>query len=78
VPTVAVIDHTDELHKIQCPTLIVAPGGDPIHLIDEYELLREKIKRCEFVVYDKLPHNITDTVPDRCAQELLRFLKTVA
>ena len=78
VPTVAVIDHTDELHKIQCPTLIVAPGGDPIHLIDEYELLREKIKRCEFVVYDKLPHNITDTVPDRCAQELLRFLRSIA
>lgn len=78
VPTVAVIDHTEELHKIKCPTLIVAPGGDPIHLIDEYELLREKIPRCEFVVYEKMPHNITDTVPDRCAKELLRFLKSVA
>jgi hypothetical protein len=26
------------------------------------------------VVYDGLPHNITDAVPDRCAEELKRFL----
>ena len=50
--------------------------ADPIHLIDEYELLRSEIKQCEFVVYEGLPHNITDTVPDRCAKELLRFLKS--
>ena len=53
-------------------------GADPIHLIDEYELLRREIRQCEFIVYENLPHNITDTVPDRCAQELLRFLKSVA
>ena len=74
----AVIDHTADLHKIRCPTMVVAPGADPIHLIDEYQLLRREIKQCEFIVYEGLPHNITDTVPDRCAQELLRFLKSVA
>jgi pimeloyl-ACP methyl ester carboxylesterase len=77
VPTVAVIDHTADLHKIRCPVMVVAPGADPIHLIDEYELLRREIKQCEFIVYEGLPHNITDTVPDRCAKELLRFLKSV-
>ena len=78
VPTVAVVDLTADLHKIRCPTLVVAPGADPIHLIDEYQLLRREIKQCEFIVYAGLPHNITDTVPDRCAQELLRFLKSHA
>ncbi len=78
VPAVAVIDHTAELHKIRCPVMVVAPGADPIHLIDEYELLRREIKQCEFIVYEGLPHNITDTVPDRCAKELLRFLKSHA
>lgn len=78
VPTVAVIDHTADLHKIRCPVMVVAPGADPIHLIDEYELLRREIKQCEFIVYEGLPHNITDTVPDRCAKELLRFLKSHA
>ena len=28
----------------------------------------------EFVVYDGLPHNITDAAPDRCAEDLRRFL----
>ena len=77
VPTVAVIDHTAELHKIRCPVMVVAPGADPIHLIDEYELLRREIKQCEFIVYEGLPHNLTDTVPNRCAKELLHFLKSV-
>ena len=66
---------TSELDRIRCPTLIVVPGADPIHQLDEYELLKAKIKQCEFVVYEGMPHNITDTVPDRCAGELLRFLK---
>ena len=76
VPTVAVVDLTTDLHKIRCPTLIVVPGADPIHRLDEYQLLRREIRQCEFVVYENLPHNITDAVPDRCAQELLRFLKS--
>ena len=37
-------------------------------------LLEREIQNCEFVVYEGLPHNITDTVPDRCAKELHRFL----
>ena len=36
--------------------------------------LERLIPDCEFVVYEGLPHNITDAVPDRCAQELKRFL----
>ena len=75
VTTVSVVDLTSELDRIRCPTLIVVPGADPIHQLDEYELLKAKIKQCEFVVYEGMPHNITDTVPDRCAGELLRFLK---
>ena len=76
VSTVAVVDLTPDLKKIQCPTLVVVPGADPIHRIDEYQLLEREIERCEFVVYEGLPHNITDTVPDRCAMDLLRFLKS--
>jgi 3-oxoadipate enol-lactonase len=52
----------------------VVPGGDPIHTVDEYRVLEQLIPDCEFVVYEGLPHNITDAVPDRCAQDLKRFL----
>ena len=74
VPMMRRFEVLDELHRITCPTLAVAPGGDPIHTVDHYRVLQEKIPDCEFVVYEGLPHNITDAVPDRCAQELKRFL----
>jgi hypothetical protein len=36
--------------------------------------MKEKVRDCEYVEYDGLPHNITDSVPERCAEELKRFL----
>jgi pimeloyl-ACP methyl ester carboxylesterase len=68
------IDLVPELHKVRCPVLVVVPGADPIHAIDDYLLIKGQIPNCEFVVYEGLPHNITDAVPDRCAEELKRFL----
>ena len=64
----------DDLHRIRCPVLAVAPGGDPIHTVDNYRALPDRIRHCEFIVYEGLPHNITDAVPDRCAEDLKRFL----
>jgi 3-oxoadipate enol-lactonase len=64
----------DDLHRIRCPVLAIAPGGDPIHPVDNYRALPDRIPGCEFIVYEGLPHNITDTVPDRCAADLRQFL----
>jgi len=74
VPLMAGVDLSSELAKIKCPTLAIVPGGDPIHNVDEYRVLQEQIPDCEFMVYEGLPHNITDAVPDRCANDLKRFL----
>jgi pimeloyl-ACP methyl ester carboxylesterase len=74
VPLMAGVDLTPELPQIKCPTLAVVPGGDPIHTVEEYRALERMIPGCEFVIYEGLPHNITDAVPDRCAEELKRFL----
>jgi 3-oxoadipate enol-lactonase len=74
VPMMAAVDLVPELHKIRCPVLCVVPGGDPIHDVGEYRLFEKLIARCEFIVYEGLPHNITDAVPDRCAEDLRRFL----
>ena len=64
-------------------------GGDPSHpevydvddvqdetdiTLAQYEVIRDHVPHCEFVVYRGYQHNITDAVPERCAQELLRFL----
>lgn len=74
VPLMASVDLRDRLAEIHCPTLVVVPGSDPISPMSYYQVFRERIPNVEFVVYDKLPHNITDAVPDRCAEELKRFL----
>jgi len=74
VPMMRRFEVLDDLHRIRCPTLAIAPGGDPIHKVDHYRVLQERIPDCEFIVYDGLPHNITDAVPDRCAEDYRRFL----
>jgi len=75
VPMMTRIDLVPELKKIRCPVLVVVPGADPIHPVSDYLLIKNQLPDCEFVVYDGLPHNITDAVPDRCAEELRRFLQ---
>ena len=74
VPMMERIDLVPELGRIRCPVLVVVPGADPILSVDNYMLIKRQIPDCEFVVYEGLPHNITDMVPDRCAEELRRFL----
>jgi pimeloyl-ACP methyl ester carboxylesterase len=74
VPMMRNFDFVSDLHRIRCPTLAVAPGGDPIHALEHYRALPQRIPDCEFVLYDGLPHNITDAAPDRCAQDYRRFL----
>ena len=68
------VDLRDGLGKIACPTLSVVPGDDPEHSLAEYEILRERVRNIEFVVFRGFRHNITDAVPDRCAKRLRDFL----
>jgi len=74
VPLMKSVDLTDQLHQIRCPTLAIVPDHDPISSMAQYEVLRNRIPHCEFIIYHDLPHNITDAVPDQCAEELKRFL----
>ncbi len=74
VPMMRRFEVLDELHLIRCPTLAIAPGKDPIHKLEHYSVLEERIPDCELLVYEGLPHNITDAVPDRCAEDYRRFL----
>jgi hypothetical protein len=55
--------------------LNVVPGHDPLGSPGQYEVYRQHVPHCEFIAYEGLPHNITDSVPERCASELLAFLR---
>lgn len=67
-------DWSDEVARIRCPTLVVIPGGETVGSIANYEPFRA-LGDVEFRVYDGLPHNICDAVPDRCAGDVRDFLK---
>lgn len=64
----------DDLARIACPTLIVAPAGDAIGNASAYADMHSRIKGSELLTYDVANHNICDYLPDRCARDALEFL----
>jgi pimeloyl-ACP methyl ester carboxylesterase len=67
-------DWSGEVERIRCPTLVVIPGGETVGSLDNYEPFR-RLPDVEFTVYDGMPHNICDAVPDRCAADVAAFLR---
>ena len=67
-------DWSDQLGRIQCPTLVGVPGAEPIGSTANYEPFRRLVPDVEMRVYDGAPHNICDAFPDRCTGDVLEFL----
>ncbi|MEO6749745.1 MAG: alpha/beta hydrolase [Casimicrobiaceae bacterium] len=67
-------DLTEDLSQIRCPTLIVAAGAETLHAASVYEDMRNRIADAQLIYYDTTGHNICDGYPERCADDLLRFL----
>ena len=67
-------DWSAEVERIRVPTLVVIPGGETVGSVANYEPFR-RLNDVEFRVYDGLPHNICDAVPDRCAEDVRDFLR---
>ena len=74
VSHMATRDWSEDLPRIACPTLIVAPGQEPIGENSTYEQMAHAIPNARLVSFEGMPHNIGDAAPERCAQEVLRFL----
>ncbi len=71
-------DWTPELPRIGCPTLILAPGAEPIGHHGQYEAMQAAIPDARLVTLQGMPHNIGDAAPERCAQEVLAFLQSLS
>jgi 3-oxoadipate enol-lactonase len=67
-------DWSTEVGRIECPTLVVVPGAETVGSTANYEPFR-RLRDVEFRTYEGLPHNICDAVPDRCAADVLAFLR---
>jgi len=68
-------DWSGEVHKISCPTMVVIPGAETVGTVANYDPFR-RLADVEFRIYEGLPHNICDAVPDRCAADVRDFLRT--
>jgi pimeloyl-ACP methyl ester carboxylesterase len=66
-------DFMDEIHSIKCPTLIVAPGAEPIGAVSLYDEMMKRIKDAELIIYENARHNVYDYMPDRCVADVLKF-----
>jgi pimeloyl-ACP methyl ester carboxylesterase len=64
----------DDLPRLACPVLLVAPGAETVGSGENYRLMQRKIPDATLITYEGLPHNICDIVPDRCAADVLAFL----
>lgn len=69
------LDWSDELPQIRCPTLIVAPGSETVGARSAYDAMAAHIPRARLLIYEGLPHNICDIAPERCAEDVLNFLR---
>jgi non-heme chloroperoxidase len=69
-------DLTEDLKKIDVPTLIIHGEEDQIVPIDDAARLSAKIvKRAELNVYAGAPHGLPMTLADRFNSDLMRFIK---
>jgi len=69
------LDWSDLLDRITCPTLLVMPGAETIGRSATYEHMRDAMPDARLVVYEGMPHNVCDADPDRCAADVLAFLR---
>ena len=76
VSHMASLDWSDQVHQIRCPTFVVIPGGETVGHTDNYNCMRDNIPDVTLKYYDGLPHNICDSVPERCAEDALSFLQS--
>jgi pimeloyl-ACP methyl ester carboxylesterase len=72
------LDWTDQLHRIQCPTLLVIPGEDVDSKARNYDASLRLIRDIRSIRYEGKRHNVCDAVPDRCAHDVLSFLISLA
>lgn len=69
------LDWSDQLARIKCPTLVVYPGAETVGTTHAYDSMGDRIPDVQMVSYEGMPHNICDSLPDRCVEDVLTFLR---
>jgi pimeloyl-ACP methyl ester carboxylesterase len=75
VPYMASVDLTHLLPEIGAPALLLAAEDDDITPIEAQQALLEGLPNARLVTYPVRGHNIAEEYPDRCAADMLEFLR---
>lgn len=67
-------DWSSELGKIACPTLLIVPGAGKIGDYEGFERMRQAIPNITVKTYENMPHNVWDSLPDRCVSDVIEFI----
>ena len=68
------LDIRDDLHKIQCPTLVVAGEADWSAPVRDHELIAERVADSELVVVKDASHTVCEEKPQEFNRIVLEFL----
>lgn len=68
-------DVTSMLPNIKAPTLLLSPGASASTSMEEQSMMKERIPNCEQVVFEGARHMISMDAPQRCSEEMLKFIR---
>lgn len=75
IPLMTTVDTTNDLHRIKCPTLVVIPGREVMTGTRNYDAVSTLIPDVTVRHFADVAHNMMDSIPDACAEEVLAFLR---
>jgi 3-oxoadipate enol-lactonase len=76
VAMIAVCDVTDDLARIQAPTLVVTTTGSGLGSVEQVRSWQQRIRDSELVVFDRDSYHVAASDPDLCAERVRAFLES--
>ncbi len=74
---VQVADVSKRLSEVKVPTLLLAGDRSPICPLDQQRFMQQNIPSAKLVVFEGIGQGIHLLMPDRCTEEMLKFLQTI-
>lgn len=74
---VQVADISERLKEIKVPTLLLVGERSPICPLEQQRFMQQQIPNAKLVVFEGYGQGIHMLIPERCTDEVLKFLQTV-
>lgn len=68
-------DYTDEIKRVQCPTLIMWGDSDGLVNVEAAPRFHEDIPNSELLIYEHMGHVPMEEIPERSVADFITFLR---